>query len=211
MDPFSAASGAAGIISLGIVVCGALVSYYGDVKDCPEDIIRIYKSVKALNSTLQQLQQSLKDETLDQKRREQAENYIAYCVDGLRTLSKKLGKFDDVHNTSKSMRQQAGSSFQRGLYPFRRSTIEKLYEIVKDTQSGLDLALKALQIDITIKLQQTSIQIDTKVSAIASSVTDISRKLEEISRASRLKRIKEWLSPPDAVSWYTFPYYGTVI
>ena len=197
MDPFSAASGTVGIISLGIQVCQGLVSYYNNWKDYPEDISRAYNSITDLTRVLELLRTSLKNEKLDIARREQVENSIKSCEDGIHRLSTKLLKFNTNHTTPNPTKPQAWSNSRRVLYPFKRSTIEKLQEIISDLQTQLGLAIQILQLDADIASLDKLDEMDSNILAIGKAVSGLSLKNEERSKAEELSSLRRWLSPTE--------------
>lgn len=49
MDPGTAL----GVVSLGIQVCQGITWYYGEWKDCPEDVAGVAKSAESLGKTFE--------------------------------------------------------------------------------------------------------------------------------------------------------------
>lgn len=60
MDPLGAASGAAGLLSLGITVCQSLLDYYHSWRDAEKDIAKTYASIEELSKTLRLLETTIK-------------------------------------------------------------------------------------------------------------------------------------------------------
>jgi hypothetical protein len=67
------------------------------------------------------------------------EECLQACAEGIRSLDKKLRKFDHPDTVKRI--------FSRTLYPFKASTLAKLREIVGELLAQLNLALQALELE----------------------------------------------------------------
>ena len=145
MDGFSIASGAAGLVSLGLTVCQGLLKFYESCKGAEEDVKRMYDSVEQVTKTLKYLQHPIHQGRFSRDVAARVEESIQMCENGLFALRKKLLKILDASQGTAGWSSKLKSQFQRTLYPFRESTIVKLKEICSDLQSSLVLALETLQ------------------------------------------------------------------
>ena len=144
---------AVGIASLGIQICQGLLTYYDGWKDYKSDIGSAYDSVADLSRTLILLQASLDDGQLDIERTERAKRCIQSCKGLILKLSEKCQKLR-THSQPEDLRQKAWVEVQRVQYPFRKSTLVKLQELVHDITERLQLAVQVLQLDVGAKSQR---------------------------------------------------------
>ena len=155
-DPFSAASGAIGVISLGITVCQGLIDYYNAWNGQDEEIKQTLESIAALSKTLVLLRNALGNRQLDRVSKTQLEENIKLCEAGIRALKKKLTKiqYDDTSLSGSTKTSKVPGSvrrfYDRAKYPFKQSTIVKLREIVSETRANLQLAAAVLHLYIKL-------------------------------------------------------------
>lgn len=137
------ASGVAGIVSLGIEVCQGLLEYYNSWKDAESEVMTTYNSMQDLTKILLIVKSTLNNQGLTSKIIVKTHDSIALCEGGIANLSKKLQKIQVI-----SLRDTVGerllSQARRALYPFKKSTLIKLQEIVGDLQDRLHLTLTTL-------------------------------------------------------------------
>ena len=148
-DPFSAAAGTAGFVSLGIEVCKGLISYYRAWKAHDREIETALERLTDLERTLQNLSAILSIvETLDDTTSEdlqEAHRWIISCTAALNKLHGTLvksasinqpaGILDKVHN----IRVRTTHFFNIGLLKSLRSD-------VAETQNNLDRAIQILML-----------------------------------------------------------------
>ena len=145
MDGFTVASSAAGLVSLGLTICQALLKFYGSWKGAEDDVKRMYNSVEVLTKTFTCLRRSIGQSRFNKDVVARVEESIRMCESDLVALKKKISKINSVLQADRGWSQKLRSQFQRTLYPFKESTIVKLKEICSDLQANLTLALETLQ------------------------------------------------------------------
>ncbi|KAL1793099.1 hypothetical protein ACET3X_008081 [Alternaria dauci] len=202
---------AVGVVSLGLQVCEGILKYYHDWKGYEDDIRETYTGIDDLAKTFALLHAEL--QTVPQKAfATRAQECLAACQDGIQQLEKKLKKLHKEAPTG--LRQKAQVGGLRLIYPFRKSTLEKLKEIAHGLMQQLNLALqiihlsnshsiqhKADQIQSTIdstealvtQIDATTLTIQTQVSATAASV----QALLSVEQSRELLEILKWLDAPD--------------
>ncbi|CAN9363226.1 unnamed protein product [Alternaria alternata] len=213
MDPGTAV----GVVSLGIQVCEGILKYYRDWRGYEEDIQEAYTRIDDLAKTFALLHAEL--QTVPQKAFAiRAQECLATCQDGIQQLEKKLKK---VHKDAPAgLRQRAQVGGLRLMYPFRKSTLEKLKEIAQGLMQQLNLALqiihlsnshsaqhKADQIQSTLdttetlvtRIEATTLITQTQVSATAASV----QVLLSVEQFREVLEILKWLDAPDPTTNHT--------
>lgn len=148
-DPFSAISGAAGVVSLGLTACQGLVAYYGPFKSFSTEAESFVTSVNGLSATLEllksrinRLQSPLNPYVADEL--QLVTDRINDCEGALQHLSQTLKKCQGYDTAGIVTRR--GKAFARAQYPFKRGTLVFLTQTVMGLQSNLDIALHALQL-----------------------------------------------------------------
>lgn len=145
MEGFAVASGAAGLVSLGLVLCHELLNFYESWKGAEDDVKRMYSSVEQLAKTLIYLRRSIQQSQFSKDVVASVEESIRMCESGLVALQKKILKITNASQANRGWSRKLRSQFERALYPFKESTIVKLKEICNDLQGNLALALETLQ------------------------------------------------------------------
>lgn len=137
------ASGVAGIVSLGVEVCQSLLEYYSSWKDAESEVMTTHNSIQDLAKILLLVKSILDDQDLHSEIIVKIHDSIALCESGVASLSKKLQKIR-VFSLRDTVGERLLSQARRALYPFKKSTLVKLQEIVKDLQDRLHLTLTIL-------------------------------------------------------------------
>ena len=176
MEALGIASGAAGIISLGIVVCQGLLQYYGSCKDAESGVSDMYKSIEALAQILQVLLPALDNENLDRDIVAVIEQNVASCHQGIEKLGKKLAKVK-ITPLKPGWREKTKAQFRKTLYPFKESTLIKLKAIGNELRDQLSLALDVLQIDASAASL-------TKLDALDRHIIDVSTDVDCLKKRS---------------------------
>ncbi|KAJ4314926.1 hypothetical protein N0V94_006230 [Neodidymelliopsis sp. IMI 364377] len=207
MDPGTAV----GVASLGIQVCQGLVEYYRDWKDYNDDILEICTEITELNKTFALLDQNLRalpssifvDRTTE---------CTVRCQHGIDQLDKQLKTIRKENPAGLKQKAQAG--VLRLLYPFRKSTLEKLRALVQVLMQQLSLALQVVQLDTSASTRATATQIQNTIDDVSSLTTQLQASaLDTHTQVSStaadvqllvahedrklLKDILEWLAAPD--------------
>jgi hypothetical protein len=170
---------AVGVASLGIQVCEGLLDYYQAYESYDRDIQDAQKWIANLRRTLIVLENLLQNSNAKQDVFQNTQTGLLDCEDGILELEKKLleiRKGDPV-----TAREKTKALGHRLIYPFQRSTIAKLKEIVKDLFDHLLLSIQVLQVDTEFSTRSTALRIDDTVTSISTSA----RNLENSSRSQQ--------------------------
>jgi len=136
-------SGAAGLVSLGITLCQGLLDYYGSWKDADNEVLTTYNSIEDLTKMFLLMTQTLASSDLKLDTVVKVEESIALCKDGIATLQRKLYKVQR-HPLASVVGPRSQSQVWKLLYPFKKSTLVKMQEIVGDLRDNLHIALTVL-------------------------------------------------------------------
>lgn len=143
-DPFSVASGAVGVVTLGVTLCQGLLQYYSSWKNSQKDVAAMYASLEGLSKTFRLLESTIRDHKFNQAIIDRVTASIDLCEAGVNELDAKLLK---VKNTAiRGIDDQIRGQFRRALYPFKESTLLDLRETVSDLRDNLSLAISTLQL-----------------------------------------------------------------
>lgn len=137
------ASGAAGLLSLGIQLCQGLLDYYGSWKDAESEVLTTYNSIGDLTKILMLINSTLEERKLEPGTLVKVQDNITLCRNGITNLRKKLHKIQ-LYPVADVVGERFRSQVWRVLYPFKKSTLVKLQEIVGDLRDNLHLALSVL-------------------------------------------------------------------
>ncbi|KAL8704280.1 MAG: hypothetical protein Q9201_002559 [Fulgogasparrea decipioides] len=146
-DPFSVAAGTAGVVSLGIKTCSALLQYYDSWKDSRKDVAALYRSLDGLNKTLILIRAKITGQTFAPDVVQRITECIISCNDGILALKTRLTRFGS--ETSGDWAAQLKTSARRLQYPLKKHALLELRETISDLRDNLSLAVVALQIDVS--------------------------------------------------------------
>jgi hypothetical protein len=127
-DPFSAAGSAVGVVSLGILVCQALVTYISDVKDAKERTTQISGQMDKLAAHLERLE-SILSVMEPSSYVAGAEEGIIACAEAIKRIRYKLGWDASAGGTTfgtqwKDLKQKLWYNFKKGDIAYARAVIE---------------------------------------------------------------------------------------
>ena len=144
MEPLGLASSVAGLLSLGIEVCGGLLQYYRSWRGAEDDVARTYVSIDTLAKTLILIKKVLEKNDFSTEHAKNVEASIAAVQQGIHSLKKKLDKIKVIPKQD-TWSENSKAQFRRTLYPFKESTLVKLKELSRDARNDLNLAIETLQ------------------------------------------------------------------
>jgi len=146
-NPLSVAAGIAGLISIKIQVTESLVKFYTSYKDQDSDVTRTTEKLENLLNTFQFLYAALQGRAFRPDKQDlikSIESSIHKCDELIEELKEKYKKCEKASTTGiKSTIRTAG---RRTVYPFRRSTLQKLDDTIGEIRHNLSLALEVLQL-----------------------------------------------------------------
>ena len=143
-DPFSVTGSAVGVISLGLKVFSGLLQYYADWKDSEKDLAATYTSIEGLTKTLILIRDTLDGQSFRRGIVDGVTESLDSCFGGVQTLEKKLAKIRQA--TSDKPGEKLRAHVRKAAYPFKKSTLVKLGEVVSDLRDNLSLAVNTLQL-----------------------------------------------------------------
>ena len=184
-DPLSIAGGAAGIISLGIQVTQSLVDFYNSYKALDSDLVSITQRLECLLEIFHSLAKAVSDRNFQAEDRNlvrKIEKSIEACDDLIQELQDECKKL--TKTSLKGVRDAARIAGRRALYPFRKSTLQKLDEDIDDINSSLSFALRVLELKDNKRIQDD--------------VTEIKSLLDLVKTNQISTNIHDWLKAPDA-------------
>lgn len=146
-DPLSLAASAAGLVSLGLQVCGGITQYL-DALDCREQDI---SSARQQNESLQKLFPII-ESSLSQLRGDHheataaAQDCLNACKTNLKALEDLLADLTGSCQAHGEKRIKVTSRGKKLFYPFKRSKLRELEEKLSRTNAALQLPLQALEL-----------------------------------------------------------------
>ena len=208
------ASGAAGLLSLGIAVCQSLLDYYHSWKEAEDNVAKTYTSIEELSKTFKLLAVAIDSKEFNGDIVDRIQNSIESSTENLRSLERKLNKVRVVA-LQNGWKDKAKAQFQRALYLFKESTLAKLRESSSEARDNLSLALNVLQIDasaVSLKkldilvqqtanvstnvefLKQQSMSMSANVIDLVGSMREIGTRIDGFALNESSKELRAWLS-----------------
>lgn len=151
-DPFSVASSAIGVLSLGLTVCQVLVTYCSQVKSFKQETDEVAGKANSLKDVLSALLCLLSDAAafdpsiLDKVKL--AVQLIEQCGQSVHRLEKMLEKVRNHPGPSSRKSEKAKEHLDRVLYPFRRDDLMSFGNTIDGLKVNLDLALGLLEMSV---------------------------------------------------------------
>lgn len=140
-DPFSLASGAIGVISLGLTICDAIISYTSAFKEQHQYLDILSGKAEGLSNCLRLLSQALpalRTRTPDIAR--QIDSSLAECSAHLVLLDSKIASLRCVQGPSLS-RDKFRHATQKALLPFKKDVLVEMSGTIDSLQRNLDTIL----------------------------------------------------------------------
>ncbi|KAL5586040.1 hypothetical protein FOBRF1_015910 [Fusarium oxysporum] len=153
-DPLSVASGVAGLISLGLTLCGGLHNYFSAVRDRHQDIETAAQSLALLQSNLFIIQSS----TLKLGHRHAlsangVNQGLANCESQLVTLQQMM--LDLTRNEGLStMKGKLRKQMTIAQYPFDQKKLSQLQEQLSKANATLSSFVQNFNLDINIGISE---------------------------------------------------------
>src|SRR5450756_1631066 len=125
MATFGVASGALGVISLGLEVTQGLLKYYGSVKNATTDIARLCDATANLSVSLTRLQESLQRVSPGDLTVYEAQKQVLLSQGSIKHLQVALesDNFKIKPESGSGWRERVKVKGRNALYPFRESTL----------------------------------------------------------------------------------------
>ncbi|KAF3808404.1 hypothetical protein GCG54_00013043 [Colletotrichum gloeosporioides] len=144
MDPFSAATGIAGLISLGIEVCKGLNAYCREYRSKGSEILALSQHAKRLEAFLHMIEGRMKEKSqVDQPLAATFEDCHVTCTICLQEFTALNTKYSRPKAPS-GLRQQ-GKAFVRQLqFPFQKDKFDSIKSQMLEFQNALSTYLLLL-------------------------------------------------------------------
>ncbi|OQE18125.1 hypothetical protein PENFLA_c022G00387 [Penicillium flavigenum] len=185
VDPFSVASGAVGLLSLGIEVTQGLVSFYTAWKNQDVTLARTAESLEFLLGILQALDTAIRFRQSQPNERnllQKVERAILGSAAVIQDFKDELRKF--VESSSGNMKERIKISGRRAAYPFKRGTLLNIEDSISEIRENLSFALEVLHVK------------DCKTTQ--DEISGLKLLVDRISENQISSTICDWLMAPDA-------------
>jgi len=149
MDPFTAVTGAAGLVSLAIQVAGGLIKYYDEWSTKDGYLSSTLASLRSLQQNLVIIREATDKLPEDHFHGSaQVQNVIKQCEDGVGNLQALLVKCENAEPpaSEKEATEKLKVAMRRLFFPLKKQTLEALNVTVRNLGGDLDLACKALDL-----------------------------------------------------------------
>jgi hypothetical protein len=137
MDPISLSASVAGFLSLAIELTKLISTFIGDVKSAPQEASDLHTEIAALSLVLEKLTNILWSDSPDDGEEIGEQSIlvlvISACQSHVAAIYKKLSKL----RTSDKMKESMG----RIVWPFQRTSVNKLFRLYIDTFRRFRLCL----------------------------------------------------------------------
>lgn len=140
-DPFSVATGALGVVSLGLTVCEGMISYYSAFKgqyQCLDDLTRKTEGLKGCLSILLRELPSWRASVPNAAR--QIEDSIDDCKPAISFLESKLANLQQVYGTSLH-RGKVRHIAQKALFPMKKGALVEMSATMGSLQQNLEIII----------------------------------------------------------------------
>lgn len=146
MAELAVAGSVVGLISLSIQCCKGLTSYYSDYRSYSDEINRTFQRMDELKITCCNLKRELEGRAQPiEPTAVQAIGLIASCQNNIQKLDHALNQCRTTQ-LPKEISARIQSIRAKGLYPFKKKTLQTLEEAVNSVQKNLGSALQTLQL-----------------------------------------------------------------
>ena len=184
-DPLSVAASVAGLISLGISVSQSLVDFYSSYKDLDSDLNGTMKRLESLLKIFTYLGETVSNRNFQADEQDLVKNIEASVSECDKLIHELQDEWEKLRKTSsggvKAALKLAG---RRAIYPFRKSTLQKIDEDIDEIRANLSSALGVLQLKDNKRIQ--------------TEVADVKTLLCLVKSNQESSGLHAWLKAPDA-------------
>jgi hypothetical protein len=145
-DPFSIAGSTVGVVSLGLQVCGLLITYYRSVKDADQDIQSISNKSAGLRVPLKTLRDILEEyefpdpethpwtigSTAQSDMRDDLKDKVQVIVTAIERLKASIDKY--CLSTSQGLDGRFRAGYKKLVYHFRKDTLRDMIRDLDEIQ-----------------------------------------------------------------------------
>ena len=184
-DPLSIVGGIVGVASLGIQVTQLLIDFYSTFRHQKSDLANTMRNLEDLTGALRHLEKIWVGRTLtedDQYSVERIHRSIANCTDAIDGLNELHQKF--TRNTQSGLKGSLTTVKNQSIYPFKRSTLQKLNIDITEIRDNLAFLLEIVQLQATKQSQDD--------------LDELKALLESINGKQISSTLRGWLNAPDA-------------
>lgn len=147
-DPFSLASSAMGVISLGLTVANGLYVYVSELAIADATIKQIQTSTLSLTHLLQELEPVVEHPSLNDGQKEMIVTCILGCQENFATVNNLLKPFLPAETKERgveSKKNRMSQAVRKLLWPFKATETTKILAMLDQSVNRLSLALNTLQ------------------------------------------------------------------
>ncbi|EEU44947.1 uncharacterized protein NECHADRAFT_85201 [Fusarium vanettenii 77-13-4] len=196
-DPFSIATGTAGLVSLGLTLCKGLAEYISAVKGHGEDVKNLETKLNTLQMFLAAVDATLKEVPHLQGSRLSGDvvRVVKASLDQSKDGMVRLAEFLEecsgrTHSPSSSAAcpSKLQNMGKKAVYYFRRGALKELEQMLESVQGQLNLSLNLLNVRLLTSQSQECRQISecmslstARLADLQSSVAGLENKLSNTS------------------------------
>ena len=145
MAELAAASGAAGLISLGLQACSGLITYCSACKEFDKDTRALKRRIQRLAMVLEYLDSMLSTPQFEEFRSAKlVQDSVWDCAEGIQELDELCKRYKFVPSSGNNLRRTTAGLVNRGLYPFRKRDLDSVSATLVNLQSNLSTAQQVL-------------------------------------------------------------------
>ncbi|KAH7023812.1 hypothetical protein EDB80DRAFT_770562 [Ilyonectria destructans] len=179
MDPFTAVTGAAGLVSLGITICDGLLTYCRNYRARSNDLLVLGQHAERLRTLLRQLEERQQSTVTNSA----LKSLINECLGACNLCLQEFSTFSDEHSQQPpfSSLKNHGKSVARKLqYPFQRNMLEFFKQQMHEFQFALSSQMLLMNYDLTADLRDTVSESNKLGLAISAQGRDLSDQVSSV-------------------------------
>ncbi|KAH7008767.1 hypothetical protein EDB80DRAFT_872565 [Ilyonectria destructans] len=154
MDPFTAVTGAAGLVSLGITICDGLLTYCHNYRARSNDLLVLGQHAERLRTFLRHLEERQQGTVTNSA----LKSSINECLGACNMCLQEFGTFSDKYSQQPpipSLKSQGKSVVRKLQYPFQRNMFEFFKQQMHEFQFALSSQILLMNYDLTADLRDT--------------------------------------------------------
>ena len=144
-DPFSITGGVVSILSLAITTVQGVKSYYESWNTQDQYVSDVNNKVQSLLHSLSALEQILPRISSSSATKVHVEQCVLSSKEGISRLEEFLRKCRK-NPAPVGLKDKVRTARQKAIFPFRRSSLDTLRDIVRDLEGNLGTALQVLHL-----------------------------------------------------------------
>ena len=190
MDPVTAVGASANVLQL-IAVAGKAIKYLKDIKNAPQEHLRLVQEINSLYGLLIELESRIDEANASEDGK---------WLRGIQSLAVKSGPVEQLRAALESIvdRVKPATKMKRIgktlMWPYTKKEVEEILKEVERRKSTIDFALQGDQLNLARNIKADTVYIPDLIAGFQDIQTGMTH-LQNSQDGKAIQKVVDWLSP----------------